>query len=216
MENAAEALKMAGAVMIFVLALSVIIFSFGQARQSADTILDYRDRETAYIDAQDYYEISSIERKVDLETIIPSIFRAYLENYKIVFDGLGNEPIYYLEYIVQTQPVVQTQSIPKYTLDIETSQNAKYNNVALGTDERKIEFLKGILMGDFGPEINAKSIFENRYKVDLTGCRPLYDRLKDNSIRTITEHLGVYQQNPEVVSEANRTEKRVITYRIIR
>lgn len=211
MENAAEALKMAGAVMIFVLALSIIIFSFGQARQSADTILDYRDRETAYIDAQDYYETSSTEREVDLETIIPSIFRAYLENYKIVFDGLGNEPIYYLKYTGQT-----TNAIPKYTLDIETSQNALYNNVALGTDERKIEFLKGILIGDFGPEINAKSNFENRYKVDLTGCRSLYDRLNDNSIRTITEHLGVYQQNPEVVSEANRTEKRVITYRIIR
>lgn len=209
MENAAEALKMAGAVMIFVLALSVIIFSFGQARQSADTILDYRDRETAYIDAQDYYEISSTERELGLETIIPSIFRAYLENYKIVFDGLGNEPIYYLKYTGQT-----TNAIPKYTLDIETSQNALYNNVALGTDERKIEFLKGILIG-FRSD-NEKSDFENRYKVSLNGCTPLYDRLNDNSIRTITEHLGVYQQNPEVVSEANRTEKRVITYRIIR
>lgn len=209
MENAAEALKMAGAVMIFVLALSVIIFSFGQARQSADTILDYRDRETAYIDAQDYYEISSTERELGLETIIPSIFRAYLENYKIVFDGLGNEPIYYLKYTGQT-----TSAIPKYTLDIETSQNAVYNNVALGTDERKIEFLKGILMGDFGT--GTQDDFENRYKVDLTGCSPLYDRLNDNSIKKITEHLGVYQQNPEVVSEANRVEKRVITYRIIR
>lgn len=215
MENAAEALKMAGAVMIFVLALSVIIFSFGQARQSADTILDYRDRETAYIDAEDYYEISSTERKLGLETIIPSIFRAYLENYKIVFDGLGNEPIYYLEYIVQTQPVVQTQSIPKYTLDIETSQNAKYNNVALGTDERKIEFLKGILMG-FGTDTVAKKEFESRYKISLDGCSPLYNRLTSMNISRITEHLGVYQQNPEVVSEANRTEKRVITYRIIR
>ena len=32
MENAADALKMAGAVLLFVLALSVIIFSFGQDR----------------------------------------------------------------------------------------------------------------------------------------------------------------------------------------
>ena len=44
MENAAEALKMAGAVLLFVLALSVAIVSFGQARETADTILDYRDR----------------------------------------------------------------------------------------------------------------------------------------------------------------------------
>ena len=37
MEKAAEALKMAGAVLLFLLALSIIIFSFGQVRESADT-----------------------------------------------------------------------------------------------------------------------------------------------------------------------------------
>ena len=56
MENAAEAIKMAGAVLLFVLALSIILFYFGQVRESADTILDYRDRETMYIDGDYYYE----------------------------------------------------------------------------------------------------------------------------------------------------------------
>ena len=46
MENAADALKMAGAVLIFVLAISIIIFAFSQARETSDTILNYRDRET--------------------------------------------------------------------------------------------------------------------------------------------------------------------------
>ena len=41
MENAADALEMAGAVLIFVLALSIIIFALGQVRESADTIIDY-------------------------------------------------------------------------------------------------------------------------------------------------------------------------------
>ena len=93
MENAAEALKMAGAVLIFVLAISIIILSFGQVRQTVDIILDYRDRETSYINGKNYYETNKLERQVGLETIIPSITRAYIENYKIVFENL-NEPIY--------------------------------------------------------------------------------------------------------------------------
>ena len=91
MENAADALKMAGAVLLFVLAISIAIFYFGQVRQTADTILSQKDKETKYV----YYETESgkYERNVSLETIIPSIFRSYLENYKIVFENLQS-PIY--------------------------------------------------------------------------------------------------------------------------
>ena len=70
MENAADALKMAGAVLLFVLALSVIIFSFGQARENSDIILNYKDRETTYIDGKDYYTTTGTEREVNIETII--------------------------------------------------------------------------------------------------------------------------------------------------
>ena len=45
MENAADALQMAAAVLVFVLALSISINAFGEARQTAQTILDNRDRE---------------------------------------------------------------------------------------------------------------------------------------------------------------------------
>ena len=45
MENAVDALKMAGAVLMFVMALSVSIVAFGQVRQTADLVLDQTDRE---------------------------------------------------------------------------------------------------------------------------------------------------------------------------
>ena len=77
MENAADALKMAGAVLLFVLALSVIIFSFGQARANSDIILNYKDRETTYIDGNYYYTTTGTERQVSLETVIPAIYRAF-------------------------------------------------------------------------------------------------------------------------------------------
>ena len=44
MENASEAIKIAGSILLFVIAVSVIIFSFTNVRVTADTILDYRNQ----------------------------------------------------------------------------------------------------------------------------------------------------------------------------
>lgn len=82
MENVADALKMAAAVLVFVLALSISINAFGEARQSSQIILDSRDREYDYTYVEN---AESTQRIVSAETIIPSIYRAYKENYKIVF-----------------------------------------------------------------------------------------------------------------------------------
>ena len=205
MENAVDALKMAGAVLLFVLAISVAIVSFGQARETADTILDYKDRETVYIDGNLYYQTTGTERTVGLETIIPTIYRAYIENYKIVFQGL-NEPIYTLKLSGDTK-------IAKYTIDLETkttTDGIQINNVALANDEQKSEFLCGILYKDFSKS-GSEENFKKKYNVDLP-TNSLINRLKGTKI---TEYLGVYYQNDnENVPDVNKTEKRIITYKI--
>ena len=198
MENAVDALKMAGAVLLFVLAISVAIVSFGQAREAADTILDYKDRETVYIDGNLYYQATETERTVGLETIIPTIYRAYIENYKIVFQGL-NEPIYTLKLSGDTK-------IAKYTIDLETkttTDGIQINNVALANDEQKSEFLCGILYKDFSKS-GSEENFKKKYNVDLP-TNSLINRLKGTKI---TEYLGVYYLNDnENVPDVNKTEK---------
>ena len=197
MENAVDALKMAGAVLIFVLAISIIILFFGQVRETADTILDYKDRETLYIEGNYYYKQTGTERQVGLETVIPSIFRAYLENYKIVFDGL-DKPIYRIKN-------KNGELLEKYTLDLETNKNLEYNNVVLADNEQKIEFIKKILYGSSTYDFKKMGIsFEN--------CESLYDQLKG---KKVIEYLGVYYQNDsENVPDVNKTKKRIITYKI--
>lgn len=212
MENAADALKMAGDVLLFVLAVSVAIFAFGRVRETADTIIDYRDRETMYIDGNYYYEVSGKSREVGLETIVPAITRAYLENYKIVFEPqvTGNTPI----YKVKTNT---GEDLDKYTIDLETNNEIEYKNVALANDDQKIEFLKAILYGKFQDNsFNAKSKFELKYQVTLPDA-PLFNRIKStlNSGKKIEEYLGVYYQtDSEDEPDVNKTEKRIITYRI--
>ena len=198
MENVAEALKMAGAVLLFVLALSIIIISFGQVRQSVDIIIDYRDRETFYIETSYYYQNIGTERTVSLETVIPSVFRAYLENYQIVFDGI-KKPIYKIKKN-------DGKVIPKYSLDLEIDKLAS-------GDEQKREFLSVILYHDFSISRNQTNFEKKFNNISLDDCKPLYEQLDG---KTITESLGVYyQDDSENEPNVNKVKKRVITYKVV-
>lgn len=83
MENAVDALKMAFAVIVFVMALSISIYMFSEARETADLVLHSSDI-TEFM----YYEeaVEGTEsRIVGLETIVPTLYKYYKENYTVVF-----------------------------------------------------------------------------------------------------------------------------------
>ena len=94
MENAADALKMAGSVLIFILALSLIVPLFTQARVTSDAIMQYVDRqgqaEGAGEEGEDlFYYIGNEDaekfRYVGIETVIPTIYQSLNEDFKVVF-----------------------------------------------------------------------------------------------------------------------------------
>ena len=192
MENAADALKMAAWVLIFVVALSIIINAFGMARQTTDILISYNDNEYY----TDYVEQGSTERKVGYETIIPAIYRAYKENYKIIFLNNDGTPMYFYEN-------KNTKEQINY-IDLE-KQN-------VGNDTAKEEFIKYIVTGK---EINNSQYkFENSYDIKNNG---LYNQIKG---KQFTESLGVYYQeeidgNQSNTQDANKTKKRVITYKCL-
>lgn len=200
MENAADAIKVAGAVLLFVLALSIIIPFFSQARETADMILDIRDRETVYINGDLYYKATGTERQVGWETVLPTIMRAYLENYKIVFDEkLLVGPIYTIKREGK-------DDLPKYSLDLETTNGIDYQNVSLANEKLKAEFLCGILYHEYKV---SKQDFNEKFNIEI-GDKPLKDMLDK---KTIIERLGVYYQNDDAnVPDVNKTQKRIITY----
>lgn len=95
MENAVEALKMAFAVFVFVLAVTLGITMFTQAKMAADAIINTED-ETSYYD---YYRLKDDngaalyeERIVGLESVIPTLYKYSKENYTVVFkEGIYQE-----------------------------------------------------------------------------------------------------------------------------
>ncbi len=197
MENVTDALKMAAGVLIFVMALSISINAFGEARRTATTILNYRDREYDYT----YVENNkTTQRTVSAETIIPSIYKAYKENYKIIFDFKSNDLIN--EGLYQKSDANSpTGTSPVYSIDLEKD--------VLGSDEQKEKFIQALLYGSKYPTIiedfKKSGIFLKR--------RNFYDIIKE---KTFTESLGVYYQEElqeqSDTPDANRTKKRVITY----
>lgn len=218
MENVADALKIAGWVLIFVVALSISINAFSIAREASDTILSYSDREY-YMTDDDYLEastdgidtdgngvIDSYVRKVGFESIIPSIYRAYKENYKIIFDFGDDTGI--------------------YSKNGESINYIDLENESIGDDTYKEELLKCILMGENNikqqtidkfyiknDEITNYGTFKKRGYVFLTDG--LYNKIKGS---TFSESLGVYYQDEvgvedsSAIPDSNKTKKRVITY----
>ena len=90
MENAVEALKMAFAVMMFGMALAISISSFSNANTVAQAIINMEDRETEYT----YVEPSkNLTRTVGIETVVPTMYRAYKENIAIYFFDETGKPL---------------------------------------------------------------------------------------------------------------------------
>lgn len=197
MENAAEALKMAFGYLMFVLALTISISSFSQARETIDAIVTIKDKETEYT-----YVESQDKKVVGVETIIPTIYKAYKENFRIVFyksytDENNNEP-YYLYY-----------SVDKYNPNNKTPINYIDLEQEIFADAQEAIDHINILLNKRSTDINSKYYNQFMYSDGL------YDELKDKKFEEI---LGEYYLEDSQAGyetdtiEANKTKKRVITY----
>ena len=89
MENATEAFKMSFAVLVLIVALSLTIYSFTKVRETSAAM-------TRQKDIKEYYQTLSLEngvssnnalssRIVGVETVIPTLYRYYKENYTVLF-----------------------------------------------------------------------------------------------------------------------------------
>ncbi len=95
MENAIEAFKMAFAVLVFIGALSLAIYSITMVRQTSDAITSEADQrqyyqqlrleETGDNSGDQTSALASSSRIVGLETVIPTLYRYQKEDFTVVF-----------------------------------------------------------------------------------------------------------------------------------
>lgn len=100
MENAADALKLAFYVILFVLALTLSITTFSKAKETSDIVIQLSDDSRYY----EYEQITTgdIEenvvdeagnRIVGLETIIPTLYKYDKERYRVEFYNASGNPL---------------------------------------------------------------------------------------------------------------------------
>lgn len=199
MENAVEALKIAFAVMMFVAALSLSISSLSQANAAVTSIISLNDRETEYT----YVEPSSTNtRIVGVETIVPTMYKAYQENFEIYFfkqDGTTPLIIYYAtnDAGVRKKDENDDDIGISYIDGSEVFANA----------QEAVNHLNQIL----GNPSNVDEKYKNQLNTDYTSG--LYAYLSGKMFK---EELGEYYKNDsENTPEVNKTKTRVITYTLV-
>ena len=188
MENASEALIMAFGVLIFVLALSISISVFTQARIAVDAVVGAVEEEESfvkdgngkYLNYVNFNIASGGTRTVGVDTIVSTMYRAYKENFKIYFYGIDSTAGCELQY----------------DIDEETNEKIYYIDLprqVLAPGQEK-EYVNNILSKN-----------NNKFYKYLAG-------------KKFTEKLGEYYQNDEGeivdIATVNKTKKRIIIYRV--
>ena len=200
MENAADALLMGFSVLAFGLALSISLFAFNNVSVASETIINMRDRETSYTYVD--YTSEDTSRIVSVEDIVPSLYRAYKEQYLVRFEGLGD--------IYEIRDSETNEYVGTNIIDLESQ--------SIGNQQDASNFIKALLGGGTAfKELTSQQRFANFGNYLQTFS--LYDILKEN---TFVETLGIFYQEDrtedgqatadEGVDDVNKTQKRIITY----
>lgn len=197
MENAVDALYMAGAVLILIIALSVSISSLMTLKSRTYDIvtMDEQIDETSYIEDGKLKYVNYITsddmdvRIVGADAVTSALYRLVTEDYKIYIklkDTTGLEDIG-----IETSKAYrnQTYTTKNGGTDIIISQGDDLIEFVLakrgkGQDIQNTEYVKNILTNEF------------------------YDKIKE---KTFKEYLGEYQNNSDIAQD-NKETKRIITF----
>lgn len=231
MENAVDALKMAFAVIVFMTALSITIYMFTQAKTTSDLVLQASDV-TEYMEYTVLDESAEIknDRIVGLETIIPTLYKYYKENYTVVFRNSNGTPMDL--YTSQTNEKLWSKNyvnkyysrqtdlkkVCSFDVDEETSRHEPWTGNMNYYKQNLDMFLSGKTF--YAPSLNGMdyNYLENNGWI---GQKSFIEEFKDDKFR---ESLGVYTYNKVEdtddststgLTNVKATKKRVIIYTLM-
>lgn len=148
MENVTDALYMAFGVLIFVLALSIAVSSFSLVRLTASGIMDNSDNETQYTYL--YGTTGNVEgggtletsRIVGKETVIPTLYRAFIENYTVRFYNSNGTALNIIK--IKTE---HTDTNGKKTYTYDPTNEIDLQNGGIGTHDQAKNFITALVTG---------------------------------------------------------------------
>lgn len=191
MENAVEALKMAGFMLLFIIALSITMITLTQAKTTADSLVKNQARQQSY----QYIEVTgdlskSLSRTVTLADIIPTLYRYAQEDYAVQFYTSSGSPL----YIYESGQIKNGVPVKKNDLDLDTEHwiengETRYEDWRGNTTKIKqhVDDVVEYLLANY-----KNSNFEEKLGT--------------------TEDYEESQDTNELVPDINKQYKRIITY----
>ena len=193
MENASDALVMAGQVLVFILALSICIASFTSVREQVNRITSQNEEVKMVKEGDNYINFiesnkSSATRVVEADTVVSSMYRAIKENYVIYIKFKDNSTI---------TNIKSNRYINTMEASLDSKVRDSSGNPIIKAGDTLIKVTIGL---DTNQEVDKVLKTEDGGK--------LFQTMREKSFY---EYLGEYQKNSEVSTE-NKEVYRIITY----
>ena len=201
MENASDALIMAGEMLIFIVALTVCISSFTKVRVEIDKIVGQKETVQMAKNGDEYINyIKSKETKsirvVGAETLLPSMYRAIKENY-VIYIKLKD----YQDDYIKNSGIVLTTATKDVSAIIRNSDGTTSSSKVINNGDSIIKITIGSKTAKINQNVNA--ILKDNGK-------KFFNYIKE---KEFYEYLGEYQDWAATgVSSEDRAIHRIITY----
>ena len=207
MENAVDAIYIAGAVLLMIVALTVSISSFSTQIASVEEIVQADERldvvETAGgTDFLNYITYNKSTRDVGVETIVNSLYRSYKENYTVYIKFKNASSYTNVDSKIKTKATKQQKDID--------------GNIIINVNDNILVFKITTEYNLQNAKERLNSILAPIHATNNPNGSDLYRKMIG---KKFTEYIGTLYQNDigsgtrtEEISDANKTIIRIITY----
>ena len=193
MENASDALIMAGQMLIFIIALTVCISSFTTVRAEVNRIVGENEEIRMARNGDTYINYieskrSSSTRVIGSDALIASMYRAIKEDYVI-----------YIKFNSDIRDQIDTSHIKTMVASVDSVVKNKVGQPIIKAGDKLIKITIG---SDTNQNINEV--------LKSTEGGKLFELIKD---KNFNEYLGEYQKaSAQGVTSENKEVYRIITY----
>lgn len=237
MDDAVQAIMMTFAVLVFVIALSISMMLIKQARSTSEILVQYSDLTAFYDNIQlDESEVAETERIVGLDTVIPTLYRYYKENFCVkiydvggtdlmqIFDvnietnlrrAISNTNAFELSAGIKDKDLIRDNALKEIYNDSNT-RYCLYGAPWLGSTETMKQRIDFFITGDAG--------YINNTYIDYSGDNTFAKKIESNPNIKFKERFISYSysgstvttdEGDTLINDSESKDKIVIIYTIL-
>ena len=214
MDNAIDAIKMAFGMIVFVIAMSASMYLFNLVSSTSQILLYAADETNYYQNIEiDYAAGADITRRtVNVETIIPTLYRYYKENFAVQIYNNAGKLVQIFDVNIEGKVRKAASTIPSHRTSEQKALISLYGVALSGgaSDKTKPYLFEAPWIGNTNKDIktridlyvNGGCGYINNTKVDYREN----NLLKNFEDSTFTEEFSQYAYKGDTISSEDGTE----------